>query len=60
MTQDQGQILEYLLSHRIGLGKYQYLNFLALSLNEMIDGFDVVAMSIMMPKLKEEFNMTDF
>jgi MFS family permease len=53
------QIFEYLLSHRIGLGKFQYINFFALCFNEIIDGFDVVAMSIMMPILKHEFNMSN-
>lgn len=45
------------LTKKIGLGMYQYKAFFSFATVDFLDGFDVIAMAIIMPILQDEFKL---
>jgi hypothetical protein len=48
-----------ILTNRLGFGRYQICNFISVSFIDFIDGFDMLAMAILLPIFKFEFLLND-
>jgi hypothetical protein len=48
-----------ILTNRLGFGRYQIFNFISVSFIDFIDGFDMLAMAILLPIFKFEFLLND-
>lgn len=48
-----------IMEHKVGLGKYQYLAYLFTGLTQFSDGSEIVGLSILLPILKHEWEISD-
>lgn len=48
-----------ILENKVGFGKYQYISYIFIGLTQFSDGSEIVALSILLPVLKNEWNISD-
>jgi len=48
-----------ILENKVGFGKYQYISYIFIGLTQFSDGSEIVALSILLPVLKAEWNISD-
>ena len=48
-----------ILENKIGFGRYQFISYIFIGLTQFSDGSEIVALSILLPVLQKEWNITE-
>ena len=49
-----------ILENRIGFGKYQIKAFFSLALVDLIDGLDIISMSLILPMVEDHWKLSPY
>jgi MFS family permease len=60
MDKQEISAFDRVLDSKIGLGSYQLKAFISLALVDLIDGLDIISMSLILPMLVSEFSLNSF
>ena len=52
-------VFDSILENKIGFGRYQYISYIFIGLTQFSDGSEIVALSILLPVLKNEWKISD-
>jgi MFS family permease len=48
-----------ILENKVGFGRYQYISYIFIGLTQFSDGAEIVALSVLLPVLKTEWNISE-